>query len=113
MPWRAISASRLVVDVEPEPFRPVLRGMLFTGGERFFEVGTGEHAPAGSAERPLWWPPTKISGRYITPYLAGRSGTEVTEAPPPGFTKLEVPVGQLRLPSEPYDPVGPGIATVA
>jgi sulfide:quinone oxidoreductase len=106
-------ASRLIVDLDPEPFRPVLRGMLFTGGERFFQVGTGEHAPAGSTRRPLWWPPTKISGRYLTPYLAGRGGGRVAEAPPPGFTAFEVPMGKFRLPYEPYDPVGPGVATVA
>jgi sulfide:quinone oxidoreductase len=107
-------ASRLGADIDPEPFRPVLRGMLFTGGERFFQVGIGEHPAAGSAsERSLWWPPTKISGRYLTPYLAGRDGGGVAEGPPPGFTEFEVPVGGLRLPSEPYDPAGPGTATVA
>ncbi len=106
-------ASRLIVDHDPEPFRPVLRGMLFTGGERFYEVGTGERAPAGSLERPLWWPPTKIAGRFLTPYLADRTGEQATTAAPPGFTALEVPVGMLRLPWEPHEPVGPGIATVA
>jgi hypothetical protein len=54
---------------------------------------------------------TKISGRYLTPYLAGLGGG--VESPPDGFTEFEVPVGQLRLPSEPYDSVGPGVATVA
>jgi sulfide:quinone oxidoreductase len=106
-------ASRLIVDQDPEPFRPLLRGMLFTGGESFFQVGTGEHAPAGSVGRPLWWPPTKIVGRYLTPYVARVAGASWEDTAPPGFTKLSVPVGQLRLPSEPYDPVGPGVATVA
>jgi sulfide:quinone oxidoreductase len=59
--------------VEPEGFRPVLRGMLETGGERLYL----RHAVAGgggdgdvSGQSP-WWPPTKVAGRYLSPYLLG------------------------------------------
>jgi sulfide:quinone oxidoreductase len=106
-------ASRLGIEQAPQPFRPVLRGMLFTGGEAFYQIGTGEYAPPGSAPQALWWPPTKIFGRYLTPYIARRAGADALQPAPAGFTKLSVPVGHLRLPSEPYDPVGSGFATVA
>jgi sulfide:quinone oxidoreductase len=68
------------------PFRPVLRGLLLTGGAPLYlraELGakgevrarsdaTGEIAPmAGEAAfRALWWPPGKVAGRYLAPYLA-------------------------------------------
>jgi sulfide:quinone oxidoreductase len=68
------------------PFRPVLRGVLLTGGAPLYlraELGekgevrarsdaVGEVAPmAGEAAfRALWWPPGKVAGRYLAPYLA-------------------------------------------
>jgi sulfide:quinone oxidoreductase len=63
-------ASGAGAPVSPRPFRPVLRGRLMTGGaERFFVKEVGRPA-ARQAESPLWWPPTKVSGRYLTPWLA-------------------------------------------
>ena len=57
--------------VEPEPFRPVLRGKLLTGGrDRFLSQDRAE-ATRGSADA-LWWPPAKIAGRYLAPFLHGR-----------------------------------------
>jgi sulfide:quinone oxidoreductase len=106
-------ASRLSSEHAPKPFQPLLRGMLFTGGEAFYQVGTGDQAPPGAAAPALWWPPTKIVGRYLTPYIAQVAGVDADERAPAGFTKLSVPVGHFRLPSEPYDSVGPGVATVA
>jgi sulfide:quinone oxidoreductase len=65
-------AHRLGAAVSAEPFRPVLRGLLLTGGSSRYLVrgGIGDDADRGhSGERPLWWPPTKIAGRYLAPYL--------------------------------------------
>jgi hypothetical protein len=68
---------------EPEPFRPVLRGMLLTGGERLFL----RHAVAGGggegdvSDQAPWWPPTKISGRYLSPYLFGEAQADSRAAP--------------------------------
>lgn len=60
-------------NVDPSPFRPVLRGQLMTGGRSHFMrthlSGSGEDE-ADSAGRVLWWPPTKVAGRYLAPYLA-------------------------------------------
>jgi sulfide:quinone oxidoreductase len=67
----------------PEPFRPVLRGLLLTGHAPLYlraELGPGgqrEHrllpAPGIASSQALWWPPGKVAGRYLTPFLAGGS----------------------------------------
>jgi sulfide:quinone oxidoreductase len=54
--------------VEPEPYHPVLRGLLLTGGEPWFlsrAPGTTSEAVADAA----WWPPHKIAGLELAPYL--------------------------------------------
>jgi len=58
--------------VKPEPFRPVLRGLLLTGlVPRFLRAeATGAHSVVDT--EPLWWPPAKIVGRYLTPFLAAK-----------------------------------------
>jgi sulfide:quinone oxidoreductase len=69
-------AAAAGVPLEPRPFHPVLRGLLVTGeAPAFLRVelagGTGDtSAAAGDA---LWWPPGKIVGRYLTPFLAERA----------------------------------------
>jgi sulfide:quinone oxidoreductase len=57
-------------DVDPQPFRPVLRGVLLTGrGQAWMRGPLGDDEGA-AARRALFWPPTKIAGRYLAPYLA-------------------------------------------
>jgi sulfide:quinone oxidoreductase len=76
-------AARSGAGVEPAPFRPVLRGMLLTGGVPEFLraslAADSDDASVASVE-PLWWPPGKIAGRYLAPYLA-----EITETAWPPF----------------------------
>ncbi len=70
----AIAAS-LGAAVEPRPFRARLRGQLLTGlGPMYLTAGsTGARSSESSvAVNPLWWPPSKIAGRYLAPYLASR-----------------------------------------
>jgi sulfide:quinone oxidoreductase len=72
----AIAAS-VGAEVDPQPFRPILRGILLTGGpERYLRAdisgGAGDDSTiSGDA---LWWPPDKISGRYLAPYLSSQVG---------------------------------------
>jgi sulfide:quinone oxidoreductase len=55
----------------PEPFEPVLRGLLLTGDdERFLRSTSAPQEPATASSQPLWWPPGKIAARYLTAYLA-------------------------------------------
>ena len=72
----AASAIATLVDpaVEVERFRPILRGVLFTGAApRYLRAEVGRRS-ATSAEgaAPLWWPPAKVAGRRLAPYLAKR-----------------------------------------
>ena len=66
--------------IEPEPFRPLLRGRLLTGGEDLFlerDIAGG----SGDADRPTrqaWWPADKVSAPRLAPYLYAleRSGAQ-------------------------------------
>jgi sulfide:quinone oxidoreductase len=78
-------ARRVGVNVEPvEHFRPQLRAVIMTGAkERFLrsdEATGGRGASSESSDHALWWPPSKIAGAYLAPYLAGPDAP----APPEG-----------------------------
>jgi sulfide:quinone oxidoreductase len=71
-------------DVEAGQFRPILRGMLLTGETPRYlradlEEGTADRGLI--AEHALWWPPSKIAGRYLSPYLASLTTQELAPAP--------------------------------
>ena len=57
-------------------YSPVLRAALLTGSTpRYFRVAAREHPTRpGQGERPLWWPPSKVAGRYLAPYLVAGTG---------------------------------------
>jgi sulfide:quinone oxidoreductase len=62
-------------DVTPEPFRPVIQGILLTGGEPRYlmaKITGGAGFSSEVSDEPLWDPPTKIAARYLAPYLAAR-----------------------------------------
>ena len=60
--------------VLPRPFRPVLRGLLLTGlSPRFLSASLLDDTSEHDTE-PLWWPPAKIVGRYLAPFLAEHLG---------------------------------------
>ena len=75
----AAIAAMAGADVVPEPFTPVLRGLLLTGSEPHYlrHDLTGPHGVSETAERPLWWPAAKVAARNLTPYLAARPGLEL------------------------------------
>lgn len=67
-------------EIEPRPFRPMLRGMMLTGrGEAWMRYEPTGGSEGAAARRALWWPPTKIAGRYLSPYLAARHGTDAAD----------------------------------
>jgi sulfide:quinone oxidoreductase len=87
----AIAASA-GADVDPQPFRPVLRGVLLTGGSpRFLRSDISGDAGHDStiAEEPLWWPPNKLCGRYLAPYLSSQTG-EAADVMPQGERAIPV-----------------------
>ena len=67
-------AERVGAPIRPSVYRPVLRGIVLTGGESaFLRSDTADHRRrAMSALHPLWWPPAKVAGRYLAQYLAAR-----------------------------------------
>jgi sulfide:quinone oxidoreductase len=88
-------AADLGADVDPQPFHPLLRGLLLTGGEPTYLQaqprpargggGDDDDAVPASATHPRlsradssasatapWSPLGKVPGRYLGPYLAAR-----------------------------------------
>ena len=77
-----VIAAAAGAPVEPTPYRPVLRGKLMTGGrDRYLRArDAGHHGGDQLSEHPLWWPPTKIAGRYLSQYLVALHAADRREA---------------------------------
>jgi sulfide:quinone oxidoreductase len=89
-------AHRLGATGTPEPFRPVLRGKLITGDESLnlrADVAGGGGEGEASLDY-LWWPPHKISARYLAPLLYHG---ELHHEPDPPTRSLDV---EVSLPKE-------------
>jgi sulfide:quinone oxidoreductase len=98
-------AAEAGVDVKPHRFRPVLRGYLLTGAEPRYlrrELRTGLDTVSPD---PLWWPPAKIVGRYLSPFLAELAGADTAAEllPRPGVVRVDFEVG-----SDDGEPTRPG-----
>jgi sulfide:quinone oxidoreductase len=80
-------AASIGAGLEPKPFRPVLRGLLLTGGAPRFLLadiaGTPRDRSTISTE-PLWSPPNKVAARYLGPYLSRHAGDAAVERLPDG-----------------------------
>ncbi len=82
-------AARAGGPATSAPFQPVLRGLLLTGGAPLYLRAEPQRFPrratvaiearpgsqrgretSAAAGQALWWPPGKIAGRYLAPYLA-------------------------------------------
>jgi sulfide:quinone oxidoreductase len=90
---------------EARPFRPVLRALLLTGGTPSFlrvELGGGHGETSTASDEPLWWPPGKIVGRYLAPFLAELGLAEApAQGPEDDVLRIEVDaaaVHELMLP---------------
>ena len=88
-------ASRTGAHVDPQPFRPVLRGKLITGNESLNltnEISGGRGEGAASPYY-LWWPPKKVAGKYLAPFLDGVT-TRFEPIPPDGSLEVEISMAQ-------------------
>jgi len=90
------------VDLQPEPFRPVLRGLLLTGGQPRYlrhEISGGAGDADAASPDPLWWPPAKIVGRHLAPFLARFAGVATPPEPSarPGTIQIEVELAAREL----------------
>jgi sulfide:quinone oxidoreductase len=94
-------AAAVGADIDPQPFRPVLRGLLLTGGRARYlraDISGGAGDDSMIAGEALWWPPNKLSGRYLAPYLSSQVG-EAADV---------MPQGEHAIPVEtPLDPMTP------
>jgi sulfide:quinone oxidoreductase len=72
-------AAQMGLHDDPQPFRPIVRGMLLIGGAPVYlraEIGAGPGvaqrigAASEASSHALWWPPAKVAARYLGPYLA-------------------------------------------
>jgi sulfide:quinone oxidoreductase len=70
--------------VIPEPFHPVIRGMLLTNDKPLYLTArlTGGHGFSSEiTDTPTWSPPSKIAAQYLAPYLDAHKHTTVGPAP--------------------------------
>jgi sulfide:quinone oxidoreductase len=84
-------AASLGAEIDPQPFRPVIRGKLLTGDDSLHM----QHAAAGGGGEGsastdyLWWPPQKVAGRYLSAWL-GQGTVHAESEPPPHSIDVEV-----------------------
>jgi sulfide:quinone oxidoreductase len=79
-----IIAASVGVDIDPQPFRPILRGLLLTGGPpRYLQADISGRSGDDStiSGEALWWPPDKLAGRYLAPYLSNQVGDALDVMP--------------------------------
>jgi sulfide:quinone oxidoreductase len=75
-------AAAAGAPIDPRPFSPVLRGLLLTGlTPRYLRTEPSSVVSEVDTE-PLWWPPAKIVGRHLAPFLAAQ--LHISESPPAG-----------------------------
>jgi sulfide:quinone oxidoreductase len=58
--------------VTPEPFNPVIHGMLLTGSKPAYltaHIAGGHGFSSQITDTPTWSPPMKIAAKYLAPYL--------------------------------------------
>jgi len=73
-------AARAGADIEPQPFVPVLRGKLLTGGAP--RSLRGAEGVSDVADHILWWPPAKVAARHLAPALGGEHGEVMLDIEP-------------------------------
>ena len=70
-----VIACAVGADVHPPPFRPILRGTVLTGAAARYlraDISGGAGDDSTISTEALWWPPNKLCGRYLAPYLSGQ-----------------------------------------
>ncbi|MEA2191611.1 MAG: sulfide:quinone oxidoreductase [Solirubrobacteraceae bacterium] len=87
-------AAAAGAGVEVPALQQVLRGRLLTGAhDRFLRREPGEAGGVVTGES-LWWAPTKVGGRYLSPYLLAKNAVHLpqrADAPPAGID-VQVPL---------------------
>lgn len=87
-------AAAAGAPVEVPRLGQVLRGRLLTGSDdRFLRRAPGEAGGVVTGES-LWWAPTKVGGRYLSPYLLAKNAVHLPQraGDPPAGIDVEVPL---------------------
>ena len=69
-------AAAAGAGVEPEPFEPVVHGLLLTGGRPLYLTAaiTGGHGFTSEiSDEPRWDKSTKVVSKYLAPYLEAQA----------------------------------------
>lgn len=90
-------AAQAGAPIEPEPFRPVLRGKLLTGhGARYLRQSlSDDNEPSDTLDFQMWFAPTKLSGRYVSQWL--QFADDVTRELLVGASHIEVDTPLPRM----------------
>jgi sulfide:quinone oxidoreductase len=67
-----VIAARAGAPVTPEPFHPVIHGILLTADKPRYltaRITGGQGFSSEISETPSWSPPSKIAAKYLAPYL--------------------------------------------
>jgi sulfide:quinone oxidoreductase len=92
----AAIAADAGADVEAPPFAPVLRGVLLTGRDPNWlrgDMAEGSVQAPAMSHTALWWPPSKVAGRYLAPALGTIDDQTALDDPSAGVpveVRLEV-----------------------
>jgi sulfide:quinone oxidoreductase len=93
-------AAAAGAQIDPQPFRPVLRGTLLTGGPTRYlraDISGGAGDDSIVSDEALWWPPNKLTGRYLAPYLSSKTGEAADVMPQdPGAIEIDIPLHDLE-----------------
>lgn len=91
-------AATAGLPVEVPAFAPVIRASLLTGeATQYIRGGPGEGVSEISAS-PLWWPPGKVAGKRLAPYLARLWAGEPSDRLVP-LEDLDRPTGDAEVAS--------------
>ena len=93
-------AAAAGAQIDPQPFRPVLRGTLLTGGPARYlraDISGGAGDDSTVSDEALWWPPNKLCGRYLAPYLSSKTGEAADVMPQDaGAIQVDTPLDAER-----------------
>ena len=83
-------AASLGAQIDPQPFRPVIRGKLLTGDDSLHmqHAVSGGRGEGTTSPDYLWWPPAKVAGRYLSAFLGQQTAGELE--PPTHSLDVEV-----------------------
>jgi sulfide:quinone oxidoreductase len=94
-------AHQAGAPITPQPFHPVLRGLLLTGAAPHYlrsDLAGGHGDTSTATTQTLWWPPAKIVGRHLAPYLAATTELDLLPAPPTDALPVSVDLSSHSLP---------------